>query len=410
MKNVWETLGIAPTENKREVKKAYAAKLAKFHPEDHPQEFEEIQAAYSSIMDSLNRDYNKQTPVRPDLKDAFKKKDTIYQEDMKTTKKKERSYQFEDEQIHEDIKPKSQDEPSLYDELNLDLSFQKLDKDKAKKTKPTVDYQYEVPLNSQKNKETQHEFELDLQQGELHKKKQVSEEETRTFLSDLYFQKFLERIKYSKSLDMLESLILNETFFKQMEDSFFYKKVSNALVSIVPTLNSVTLSFLYDSFEIIRDHYQYPIDGRDVPTVIRNFQTSKIAKEKRNKLFKTIGAPALIFALVLTQSAISSNDKKQKEEQQERMRDFYNTTEAAKRVEKRDAEYTLDKAIEENLQLPYDCNMDILFLGYGSNNIFYCKYEGNSYTGSVTFDDDGNLTRITGPTLTKSDSDEEVSE
>ena len=58
MKSAWEILGIEPTENKRVVKKAYAKMLAKYHPEDYPNEFQEIQNAYKSIMDSFNRDYS----------------------------------------------------------------------------------------------------------------------------------------------------------------------------------------------------------------------------------------------------------------------------------------------------------------------------------------------------------------
>ena len=45
--NAWEILGIEPTSDKKEIKRAYARLLKQYHPEDNPEEFKQIQAAYS---------------------------------------------------------------------------------------------------------------------------------------------------------------------------------------------------------------------------------------------------------------------------------------------------------------------------------------------------------------------------
>jgi len=44
--NNWDILGISPTTDKKEIRRAYAKMLAKYHPEEHPDKFEEINAAY----------------------------------------------------------------------------------------------------------------------------------------------------------------------------------------------------------------------------------------------------------------------------------------------------------------------------------------------------------------------------
>lgn len=46
----WQVLGIEPTKDKKEIKKAYA-KLAKmYHPEENPEEFKQIQEAYQACL------------------------------------------------------------------------------------------------------------------------------------------------------------------------------------------------------------------------------------------------------------------------------------------------------------------------------------------------------------------------
>ena len=48
--NCWEVLGIEPTSDKKEIKKAYARLLKQYHPEENPEEFKQIQAAYQQCL------------------------------------------------------------------------------------------------------------------------------------------------------------------------------------------------------------------------------------------------------------------------------------------------------------------------------------------------------------------------
>lgn len=48
--NCWEVLGIEPTSDKKEIKKAYARLLKQYHPEENPEEFKQIQEAYQHCL------------------------------------------------------------------------------------------------------------------------------------------------------------------------------------------------------------------------------------------------------------------------------------------------------------------------------------------------------------------------
>ena len=62
MNNIWEILGIEPTDNKREIRAAYAAKSKLYHPEEEPEEFAKLNTAYQAALsyqaDSALEDYN----------------------------------------------------------------------------------------------------------------------------------------------------------------------------------------------------------------------------------------------------------------------------------------------------------------------------------------------------------------
>lgn len=50
--NAWEILGIEPTSDKKTIKSAYAKLLKQYHPEENPEEFKQIQAAYQQCLHS----------------------------------------------------------------------------------------------------------------------------------------------------------------------------------------------------------------------------------------------------------------------------------------------------------------------------------------------------------------------
>lgn len=50
--NAWEILGIEPTSDKKTIKTAYAKLLKQYHPEENPEKFKQIQAAYQQCLHS----------------------------------------------------------------------------------------------------------------------------------------------------------------------------------------------------------------------------------------------------------------------------------------------------------------------------------------------------------------------
>lgn len=50
--NPWEILGIEPTSDKKTIKRAYAKLLKQYHPEENPEKFKQIQAAYQQCLHS----------------------------------------------------------------------------------------------------------------------------------------------------------------------------------------------------------------------------------------------------------------------------------------------------------------------------------------------------------------------
>lgn len=50
--NAWEILGIEPTSDKKTIKRAYAKLLKQCHPEENPEKFKQIQAAYQQCLHS----------------------------------------------------------------------------------------------------------------------------------------------------------------------------------------------------------------------------------------------------------------------------------------------------------------------------------------------------------------------
>lgn len=48
--DIWNILGIHPTTDKAEIKRAYAVTAKQYHPEEHPQEFSDIRTAYKAAL------------------------------------------------------------------------------------------------------------------------------------------------------------------------------------------------------------------------------------------------------------------------------------------------------------------------------------------------------------------------
>ena len=50
MRNPFKVLGIEPTSDKKQIKKAYAKLAARYHPEEYPEQWKEIHEAYEAAI------------------------------------------------------------------------------------------------------------------------------------------------------------------------------------------------------------------------------------------------------------------------------------------------------------------------------------------------------------------------
>ena len=70
--NCWKVLGIEPTSDKKEIKKAYARLLKQYHPEENPEEFKQIQAAYQHCLhpdqEVESVSYEQNVDIKQDIK------------------------------------------------------------------------------------------------------------------------------------------------------------------------------------------------------------------------------------------------------------------------------------------------------------------------------------------------------
>ena len=48
--NIWDVLGLAPTQDASAIRRAYAAAAAQYNPEDHPEEFLAVRQTYEQAM------------------------------------------------------------------------------------------------------------------------------------------------------------------------------------------------------------------------------------------------------------------------------------------------------------------------------------------------------------------------
>ncbi|MGX8851464.1 J domain-containing protein [Amedibacillus sp. YH-ame10] len=430
MKDAWELLGIAPTENKRAIKKAYAKMLAKYHPEEYPEEFIEIQNAYQSIMNSLERDYKKPESLSSDLAEGFHKKDTIYlktpfvEQDTRSDFDTELPQQdiFPDldiEIIHEE-QPKQEDE-SIYDDFDLSWSFQNQD-NKLKKEHAISDLDIEIihgekpkqegqtfydnpniPVNQ--NTKSKKEYVKEVYKQEDIEVKQNSEEQN---LKEYLYLRFAERIKFSCRADVMKDLILNQTFFDAIGDEQFYIKISALIRTNYARFDSISRSFLYDAFSYIETSFNY--SNTDEKSITRFIAAEKLrvekekARKQRAEKRNGIILLACLFLFIFVFMYISKMQKDKEKIKQEQAREIIRDTIIRQEEEKEEIKEamqqnkaTLEAHMLETYKSAYTCTLYDLSYKPNSFIFFYCNEEQNvenKKNGRVKLGEDRLITEI----------------
>lgn len=278
--NAWEILGIEPTQNKREIKKAYAKLIAEFHPEDHPKKFREIQSAYDYVMGEVTKT-ERSNEIRP-LVQGFKNDRIVYGEkefELNATSQEERNMQY--------------DNNRMYDELNLGLSFPN-HQDKAEDMKNSI---YEdAPMQIEK---------LEI--------------ENEINMEDTLYNRISERLKYVNDADSLRILLSNQTFFDQMGNVSFYQKVCKLIQSHFNEFDPFAISYLTNVFRNIERSYDYEIDEYSITNFIERRSNRKWKNGKRKKYLTLTVACILLCFVYGIRYKVFYDEKKVKYEKDEQV-------------------------------------------------------------------------------------------
>ena len=163
-------LGVSPQASKREIKKAYAAMLRMYHPEDYPEEFQKIQEAY----ETLNKGG---FPGEGSGNDGFSEGAFSENEGFR----KEEEWQEEQEQKEENRGEQSEDD--------WEDAWESLDKDEE----------------AWKKRQQEEEHRRARQQKEEYRRK-IQEEEYRKAREELDFEKIEWKAREEKKLKEKETI------------------------------------------------------------------------------------------------------------------------------------------------------------------------------------------------------------
>ena len=180
-------LGVHPQASKREIKKAYAAMLRMYHPEDYPEEFQKIQEAY----ETLNKGG---FPGEGSGNDGFS--EGAFSENEGFRKEE---WQEEQEQKEENRGEQSEDD--------WEDAWESLDKDEeAWKRRQQEEQERRQQQEEQERRQQQEEQERRRQQEELRKRQQEEEyrrarqqkEEYRRKIQEEEYRKAREELDFEK--------------------------------------------------------------------------------------------------------------------------------------------------------------------------------------------------------------------
>lgn len=180
-------LGVSPQASKREIKKAYAAMLRMYHPEDYPEEFQKIQEAY----ETLNKGG---LPGEGSGNDGFS--EGAFSENEGFRKEE---WQEEQEQKEENRGEQSEDD--------WEDAWESLDKDEEawKRRQQQEEQERRRQQEELRKRQQEEEYRRARQQKEEYRRK-IQEEEYRKAREELDFEKIEWKAREEKKLKEKETI------------------------------------------------------------------------------------------------------------------------------------------------------------------------------------------------------------
>lgn len=197
--DIWEILKIAPTNDKKEIKRAYAKQSAIYHPEDNPEEFKQIQAAYQQAMAQTRNKISSYQGVDIDKELSKNKPVEIIVDQYQEIIDENINIEIEDiGQYQEELVKKRDDNSIIIDDVIIEP---------VKRHRNDLDIEIEAADNQFLNEQDYYQYVLTRIDNQLKQDCSIKivaaifdDEKIINALSDLEFKKKIEKIilKYSK--------------------------------------------------------------------------------------------------------------------------------------------------------------------------------------------------------------------
>ncbi len=213
--SVWEELGIERTDNAREIKRAYAAKLKLVHPEEHPEEFQKLHEAYKSALDIAKHQAN--MPKRQAVPVAEKREKPSVADNAEATI----DFNFIKETADETANADSQEKPISFDFKNKKNKTEEAERENsAAKRENLYDFDGAIKRNTLRHdNEVMEKAEIVLKKAaDLYNKKLFSSKQD---WMDIFSSDAVEEIRY-------EPIFLKE-LCRFLKTHKIYENISNAV-------------------------------------------------------------------------------------------------------------------------------------------------------------------------------------
>lgn len=189
-------LGVSPQASKREIKKAYAAMLRMYHPEDYPEEFQKIQEAYETLNKggfpgegSGNEGFSE---------GAFSENEGFRKEE----------WQEEQEQKEENRGEQSEDDwEDAWESLDKDEeAWKRRQQEEQERRQQQEEQERRRQQEELRKRQQEEEYRRARQQKEEYRRK-IQEEEYRKAREELYFEKIEWKAREEKKLKEKETIV-----------------------------------------------------------------------------------------------------------------------------------------------------------------------------------------------------------
>lgn len=269
--DIWEILKIAPTNDKKEIKRAYAKQSAIYHPEDNPEEFKQIQAAYQQAMAQTRNNVSS------------------YQgEDIDKELSKNKPVEIIVDQYQEELVKKRDDNSIIIDDVIIEP---------VKKHRNDLDIEIEAADNQFLNEQDYYQYLLTRIDNQLKQDCSIKtvaaifdDEKIIDALSDLEFKKKIEKIilKYSKlySEETIHYLFIQakEYQLKRITGQLPWTKQKKALLRFhfIIFMGVIVMAVMFVNDKVKQDKKD-KIPNINIQDIVDN--NTDIIGDMKNKLF-----------------------------------------------------------------------------------------------------------------------------